>query len=105
MAEELEGFCAEPPLLEPGEPPPPLPLPERPAIAVGWGHEMAVTTFIAAAIARVPRIVFCVRTVNPTYGWVPMTWARMLLRAHKNMLPHVSLVAVNSTLLRDVLLI
>ena len=34
MAEELEGFCAEPPLLEPGEPPPPLPLPERPAIAV-----------------------------------------------------------------------
>jgi TolB-like protein/DNA-binding winged helix-turn-helix (wHTH) protein len=35
MAEELEGFCAEPPLLEPGGPlPPPLPLPERPAIAV-----------------------------------------------------------------------
>jgi glycosyltransferase involved in cell wall biosynthesis len=74
---------------------------ERPAIAVGWGHEMSVTTFIAAAIARVPRIVFCIRTVNPTYGWVPPVWGRMLLRAHKRMMPNVSLVAVNSTLLRD----
>lgn len=74
---------------------------ERPVIAVGWGHEMSVTTFIAAAIARVPRIVFCIRTVNPTYGWVPPAFGRMLLRAHKRMLPSVSLVAVNSTLLRD----
>jgi glycosyltransferase involved in cell wall biosynthesis len=74
---------------------------ERPAVVVGWGHEMSVTAFIAAAIARVPRIVFCVRTVNPTYGWVPQHWGTMLLRAHKNMLPSVSLVAVNSTLLRD----
>lgn len=74
---------------------------QRPAVAVGWGHEMCVTTFIAASIARVPHIVFCIRTVNPTYGWVPAAWARMLLGAHKRMLPSVSLVAVNSTLLRD----
>lgn len=74
---------------------------ERPAIAVGWGHEMCVTTFIAASIARVPHIVFCIRTVNPTYGWVSTLWAKLLRRAHKRMLPSVSLVAVNSTLLRD----
>lgn len=74
---------------------------DRPAVAVGWGHEMSVTTFIAAAFARVPRIVFCIRTVNPTYGWVPGFWGTMLLRAHRRMLPSVSLVAVNSTLLRD----
>lgn len=74
---------------------------ERPAVVVGWGHEMCATTFLAAAVARVPRIVFCIRTVNPTYGWVPTAFAGMLRRAHKSMTPFVDLVAVNSTLLRD----
>ena len=72
----------------------------RPEVVVGWGHEMCVTTFIAGAIARVPHIVFCVRTVNPTFGWVVDPFPALLLQAHRNMLPRVSKVVVNSTLLQ-----
>lgn len=74
---------------------------ERPAVVVGWGHEMAATTFLAATVARVPHIVFCIRTVNPSFGWVTTDFAAMLKRAHQALTPHVDLVAVNSTLLRD----
>ncbi len=75
---------------------------ERPRVVVGWGHEMCATTFVAAAIAQVPHIVFCIRTVNPTYyTWLPEPYRHMLRRAHRGMLPMVSVVAVNSTLLRD----
>jgi glycosyltransferase involved in cell wall biosynthesis len=74
---------------------------ENPEIVVAWGHEMCVTTFLAAAIARVPHIVFCVRTFNPTYGWAEPQFGRLLLEAHRRMAPNVSRVIVNSTLLRD----
>ena len=69
-------------------------------VVVGWGHEMCVTAFIAAAIARVPHIVFCIRTVNPNYGWVDPPFPKLLLRAHRHMLPKVSRTVVNSTLLQ-----
>jgi glycosyltransferase involved in cell wall biosynthesis len=73
---------------------------ERPEIVVGWGHEMCASTFVAAAVARVPYVVFCVRTLNPTNGWVPAWLATMLLHAHRAMLPQVARVVVNSTLLQ-----
>jgi glycosyltransferase involved in cell wall biosynthesis len=73
----------------------------KPDVVVGWGHEMSVTTFIAGAIARIPHIIFCIRTVNPTYGWVDPPFPDLLLRAHLCMLPKVSKVIVNSTLLQD----
>ena len=70
-------------------------------IVVGWGHELCATTFVAAALARVPTIVFCIRTVNPRhYRWDPVYSAR-LLAAHRHMAPHVAATVVNSTLLRD----
>ncbi|MDO8680060.1 MAG: glycosyltransferase [Acidobacteriota bacterium] len=74
---------------------------ERPGVVVGWGHEMCVTTFVAAAIARVPRIVFCIRTVNPAFGWVEPTFAALLLKAFRRMTPLVNKTVVNSTFLRD----
>jgi glycosyltransferase involved in cell wall biosynthesis len=69
----------------------------RPAVVVGWGHEICVTTFVAAAIARVPHIVFCIRTFNPLYGWTDEPFGRLLQRAHRRMLPQVSQVIANST--------
>jgi glycosyltransferase involved in cell wall biosynthesis len=71
----------------------------RPAAAVGWGHEMCVTTFIAAAIARVPQIVFCIRTVRPE-DWSGPDYSSMLLRAHRHMSSEASSITVNSTLLQ-----
>jgi glycosyltransferase involved in cell wall biosynthesis len=74
---------------------------ERPRVVVGWGHEMCATTFAAAAIARVPHVVFCIRTVNPRdYTWMPHTIQEQLHRAHRSMSPMVSAITVNSTLLR-----
>ena len=49
---------------------------ERPQIVVGWGHEICVTTFVAAALARVPHIVFCIRTVSPDHGWTDDEFSR-----------------------------
>jgi glycosyltransferase involved in cell wall biosynthesis len=72
----------------------------RPGVVVGWGHEMCVTTFAAAAIARVPHVVFCIRTFNPAYGWADEQFGRLLQQAHRRMLPHVSQVIANSTLLQ-----
>lgn len=75
---------------------------ERPRVVVGWGHEMCATTFAAATIARVPHVVFCIRTVNPNdYTWLPLEYSNLLRRAHRAMSPMVSAIAVNSTLLRD----
>ncbi len=74
---------------------------ERPAVVVGWGHEICVVSFIAAAIARVPTIVFCIRTVNPDFGWTDPGFAALLQAAHQRMTPLVSKVVVNSTFLRD----
>jgi glycosyltransferase involved in cell wall biosynthesis len=72
----------------------------RPNIVVGWGHEMSVIMFAAAAFARVPHIVFCIRTVSPDYGWTSDEWGRWMQQAHRDMLPMVSGVIVNSTLLQ-----
>jgi glycosyltransferase involved in cell wall biosynthesis len=59
-----------------------------------------VTTFVAATIARVPQIVFCIRTVNPTYGWTEPWFASLLHDAHSRMTPLVDRVVVNSTFLQ-----
>jgi glycosyltransferase involved in cell wall biosynthesis len=73
----------------------------RPDIVVGWGHEMCVTTFVAASAARVPHIAFCIRTFNPGYGWSDAAWERALSKAHRRMTPDVSAIITNSTPLRD----
>jgi glycosyltransferase involved in cell wall biosynthesis len=72
----------------------------RPGIVVGWGHEISMITFVAAAIARVPHVVFCIRTFNPSFGWTSPWMGRLLHAAHRRMLPYVSAVVVNSTPLR-----
>jgi glycosyltransferase involved in cell wall biosynthesis len=72
----------------------------KPQVVVGWGHEISMLTFVAAAIARVPHVVFCIRTFNPSYGWVE-TWMGNLMKvAHRRMLPQLSGVIVNSTALK-----
>ena len=73
----------------------------RPEVVVGWGHELCMVTFTAAAIARVPRVVFCVRTFNPGYGWVTPRMARLMRIGHSRMVPLVSRVIVNSTPLQQ----
>jgi glycosyltransferase involved in cell wall biosynthesis len=73
---------------------------ENAEVVVGWGHEMCVTAFIAAAFARVPHIVFCIRTVDPSNYLPTEEYPRVLRRAHRRMLPMVSKTIVNSTLLQ-----
>jgi glycosyltransferase involved in cell wall biosynthesis len=70
-------------------------------VAVGWGHEMCATTFLAATFARVPHIVFCIRTFNPAFGWTSAAWGELLRTAHREMSPHVSAILTNSTPLRE----
>ena len=41
----------------------------RPDVVIGWGHEMAMLSFVAATRTRVPRIGFAIRTFNPAHGW------------------------------------
>lgn len=72
----------------------------RPEVVVGWGHEISMITFVAAAIARVPHIVFCIRTFNPSFGWVTPEMGRLLRASHARMVPHLSRIIVNSTPLR-----
>lgn len=62
---------------------------------------MCVTTFVAAAIARVPHVVFCIRTVNPSYGWAEPALAERLREAHCRMAPAAARIVVNSNLLRE----
>lgn len=73
---------------------------EQPDLVVGWGHEISAITFVAAAIARVPWIAFCIRTVNPHYGWTDPAFAALLRAAHRRMTPAVDRVIVNSTFLQ-----
>lgn len=73
----------------------------RPDVVVAWGHEMCVLAFLAAALERVPHIVFCIRTFNPAYGWTTPRMAKLLRAAHRRMQPLVSGVVTNSTLLRE----
>jgi glycosyltransferase involved in cell wall biosynthesis len=70
----------------------------KPDVVVGWGHEIAMLAFAAAAFARVPRVVFCIRTWNPDRGWT--TIPRLLFRAHRNMIPWTDAIIVNSSLLQ-----
>src|SRR5687767_6975354 len=74
---------------------------ERPAVVAAWGHEVCVNTFVAAALAGVPHIVFCIRTFNPESGWADAVLAAQLRRAHRAMSPMVSQVIANSTVVRD----
>jgi glycosyltransferase involved in cell wall biosynthesis len=73
----------------------------RPDVVVGWGHEMCVSAFVAAAFTRVPHIVFCIRTFNPAYGWVDAGMGRQLGVAHRRMTSQVTAVITNSTPLRE----
>ena len=71
----------------------------QPDVVVGWGHEIAMLTFVAAAIVRVPKIVFCIRTFNPSYGWTAI--GPLLEKAHKRMEPFLDGIIVNSSILRE----
>jgi glycosyltransferase involved in cell wall biosynthesis len=73
----------------------------QPEIVVGWGHEISVVTFIAASLAGVRHIVFCIRTFNPSLGWTSPRMGRLLRAAHRRMVPHVSAIITNSTPLRQ----
>ena len=73
----------------------------RPDVVVGWGHEMCALAFLAAALERVPHIVFCIRTFNPNFGWTTPAMARLLKVLHGQMQPSLSGIITNSTLLRD----
>ena len=73
----------------------------RPDVVVGWGHEMCMLTFLAAAIARVPHIVFCIRTFNPAFGWTTTAMGKLLHVSHKRMQPLLSGIITNSTPLRE----
>ncbi|MBN1292795.1 MAG: glycosyltransferase, partial [Candidatus Latescibacteria bacterium] len=70
----------------------------KPDVVVGWGHEVAMLTFVAATVVKVPKILFCIRTVNPSYGWTGI--GPLLYKAHKKMIPYIDGVIVNSTLLQ-----
>lgn len=74
---------------------------DRPVAVVGWGHEICITAYLAAAIARVPHILFSIRTFNPTLGWADPKRAESLRAAHRWMAPRVSAVVTNSMVLRD----
>lgn len=71
----------------------------QPAVVVGWGHEIAVNSFVAAALRRVPRIVFCIRTVQPG-RWANEQFAHQLQFAHSRMAGRTAAVIVNSELLK-----
>ncbi len=75
----------------------------RPDIVVGWGHEIAMISFVSASIARIPKIVFCIRTVNPNYYsyYNETKISGLLERAHRKMLPFSNGVIVNSTFLQS----
>ena len=66
-----------------------------PDIVVGWGHEIAMLSFIAASIARIPGTAFCIRTFNPSFGWTNI--GHILEKAHRKMIPFLDSIIVNST--------
>jgi glycosyltransferase involved in cell wall biosynthesis len=74
---------------------------ERPYAAVAWGHEISVVTFVAAAIAHVPLVAFCIRTTNPGFGWTDERFGHLLQQAHRRMSPRVDRIVVNSRLLQQ----
>ena len=70
----------------------------RPDIVIGWGHEAAMLSFLAASFARIPGIIFCIRTFNPTFGWT--TIGPLLEKSHNKMIPLLNGIIVNSTQLQ-----
>jgi glycosyltransferase involved in cell wall biosynthesis len=72
----------------------------QPDVVIGWGHEIAMLTYVAGAIARVPHILFCIRTFNPSYGWCSPEMGALYLAAHRRMAPSLSGIIVNSTVLQ-----
>jgi glycosyltransferase involved in cell wall biosynthesis len=72
----------------------------KPDVVVGWGHEISMLTYVAAAIARIPHIVFCIRTFNPSFGWCPPEMGALYRAAHARMVPSLSGIIVNSTVLQ-----
>ncbi|MBF0103261.1 MAG: glycosyltransferase family 4 protein [Desulfobacterales bacterium] len=71
----------------------------HPDVVVGWGHEVAMLTFVAASIAKIPKILFCIRTFNPSYGWTSI--GDILKKAHQRMVPYLDGIIVNSTYLKQ----
>lgn len=72
----------------------------QPDVVVGWGHEICILTFAAAAFARVPKVIFNIRTLNPSFGWTGAQNAALLQAAHRRTAPVASQVVVNSTVLQ-----
>lgn len=72
-----------------------------PDVVVGWGHEISVQTYVAAALARVPRVVFNIRTMNPTYGWTDARHAARLQATHRRLAPAASQIVANSSVLQQ----
>lgn len=71
----------------------------NPAVVVGWGHEIGMLSYIAATLNKTPKIVFCIRTFNPSFGWTNIP--KVIEAGHRRMLPVVDGIISNSTLLRD----
>ncbi len=70
----------------------------KPDLVIGWGHEICIYTYIAAVIARIPHIIFCIRTVNPFYyGNENET---VFKKIHLAAFPNLSSVIVNSSFLK-----
>jgi len=57
-------------------------------------------TYVAAAVARVPHVMFCIRTFNPSFGWCTPEMGRVYRAAHQRMVPSLSGIIVNSTILQ-----
>jgi glycosyltransferase involved in cell wall biosynthesis len=73
----------------------------RPDVVVGWGHELSMLTYVAGAIARVPHILFCIRTFNPSYGWCTPQMGALYHATHRRMVSSLSGIVVNSTVLQQ----
>jgi glycosyltransferase involved in cell wall biosynthesis len=72
---------------------------EKPDVVVGWGHEMCIYTYIAAVFAKVPHIIFNIRTVNPTFYQNP---SEPVFRSlHKKMFSYLSMTILNSSFLKE----
>lgn len=72
----------------------------QPDVVVGWGHEICILALAAAAFARVPKVIFNIRTLNPSFGWTDTQHAALLQAAHRRAAPVASQVIVNSTVLQ-----
>lgn len=72
----------------------------QPDVVVGWGHEISILAFVAAAFARVPKVIFNIRTLNPSFGWTGARHAALLQAAHRRTAPAASQIIANSSVLQ-----